>query len=101
MFAHKIGRILVGDPNHRDHWDDISGYAVLVADRLGEDSQRESFSAPVGNVGTVATHIGSTIPISHPNAGPTVPFSLPKVKKNELNKPGTPEDGGHHARQEK
>lgn len=33
MIAHKIGRILAGDPNFRDHWDDIAGYAKLVADR--------------------------------------------------------------------
>lgn len=34
MIAHKIGRILSGDPNHTDHWDDISGYATLVAEQL-------------------------------------------------------------------
>jgi hypothetical protein len=34
MFAHKIGRILVGDPNVRDHWADIAGYAQLAADRV-------------------------------------------------------------------
>lgn len=33
MILHKIGRILAGDPNHRDHWDDIAGYATLAADR--------------------------------------------------------------------
>lgn len=33
MIFHKIGRILSGDPNFRDHWDDIAGYAKLVADR--------------------------------------------------------------------
>lgn len=33
MIAHKIGRILAGDPKHRDHWADIAGYAQLVADR--------------------------------------------------------------------
>ncbi|MDR3572251.1 MAG: DUF6378 domain-containing protein [Anaerolineaceae bacterium] len=33
MIAHKIGRILAGDPNHRDHWDDIAGYATLAAER--------------------------------------------------------------------
>jgi hypothetical protein len=33
MIAHKIGRILAGDPNFRDHWDDIAGYARLVAER--------------------------------------------------------------------
>ena len=35
MFAHKIGRIMVGDPNINDHWDDIAGYAKLVSDRIG------------------------------------------------------------------
>lgn len=33
MIAHKIGRILAGDPNFKDHWDDIAGYATLVANR--------------------------------------------------------------------
>lgn len=35
MIAHKIGRILNGDPNYADSWVDIAGYAKLVADRLG------------------------------------------------------------------
>lgn len=34
MIAHKIGRILAGDPDYDDHWKDISGYAKLTADRL-------------------------------------------------------------------
>lgn len=29
MIAHKIGRILSGDPNVTDHWADIAGYATL------------------------------------------------------------------------
>ncbi len=33
MIAHKIGRILAGNPFFKDHWDDIAGYAKLVADR--------------------------------------------------------------------
>lgn len=33
MIAHKIGRILAGDPHFVDHWDDIAGYAKLSADR--------------------------------------------------------------------
>jgi len=32
MIAHKIGRILNGDPNYADSWQDIAGYAKLVAD---------------------------------------------------------------------
>ena len=35
MILVKLSRILSGDPNHRDHWDDISGYARLAADRVG------------------------------------------------------------------
>jgi hypothetical protein len=31
MICHKIGRIVAGDPNHRDHWDDIAGYATLAS----------------------------------------------------------------------
>jgi hypothetical protein len=34
MIAHKIGRILNGDPNFHDSWHDIIGYTKLVADRL-------------------------------------------------------------------
>ena len=34
MIIHKLGRIMAGDPNHRDHWDDIAGYARLVAERI-------------------------------------------------------------------
>jgi hypothetical protein len=53
MIAHKIARILVGNPYHADHWQDICGYAQLVVDR---------------------------------------------IPQQELFRPGTPEDGGHHAR---
>ena len=34
MVAHKIGRILNGDPNYHDSWHDIVGYTKLVADEL-------------------------------------------------------------------
>lgn len=34
MIAHKIGRIINGDPNYADSWDDIAGYAKLIGDRL-------------------------------------------------------------------
>lgn len=34
MVAHKIGRILAGDPDLVDSWADISGYVTLVAERL-------------------------------------------------------------------
>ncbi|CAB5238853.1 hypothetical protein UFOVP230_42 [uncultured Caudovirales phage] len=34
MIAHKISRILNGDPNYDDSWVDIAGYAQLVVDAL-------------------------------------------------------------------
>jgi hypothetical protein len=33
MIMHKVGRIIAGKADHDDHWDDIAGYARLVADR--------------------------------------------------------------------
>lgn len=34
MISTKISRIVTGDPESVDQWDDIAGYATLVADRL-------------------------------------------------------------------
>lgn len=34
MVAHKIGRILNGDPDFHDSWHDIEGYVRLVSVRL-------------------------------------------------------------------
>lgn len=34
MLAHKVGRILNGDPEYHDSWHDIIGYTKLVADTL-------------------------------------------------------------------
>jgi len=34
MICHKIGRICAGDPNTKDHWDDIAGYAQLISKSL-------------------------------------------------------------------
>ena len=34
MIFHKIARILNGNPNHKDHWDDLGGYAELVSREL-------------------------------------------------------------------
>lgn len=39
MIAHKVGRILNGDPNYHDSWHDIVGYTKLVADELLSDSK--------------------------------------------------------------
>lgn len=34
LTATKVGRIVCGDPNHHDHWDDIAGYARLARNRI-------------------------------------------------------------------
>lgn len=38
MIAHKIGRIVNGDPWYADSWVDIAGYAQLIVDRLEENN---------------------------------------------------------------
>lgn len=45
MIAHKIGRIVCGDPTYIDTWTDIVGYARLVEKRLQEQSWIEEKSA--------------------------------------------------------
>lgn len=42
MIAHKIGRILAGDPFYDDSWIDIAGYATRVADRLTARAAEQS-----------------------------------------------------------
>lgn len=39
MVAHKLGRIVNGDPNYLDSWVDIIGYTQLVVDRLAKDQE--------------------------------------------------------------
>lgn len=34
MVAHKIGRILNGDPEYKDSWHDIIGYTKLIESKL-------------------------------------------------------------------
>jgi hypothetical protein len=34
MIQLKVARILTGDPEYRDNWHDVAGYAKLVEDRL-------------------------------------------------------------------
>lgn len=34
MIAHKIGRILNGNPDNIDSWQDIEGYARLIREKL-------------------------------------------------------------------
>lgn len=53
MVAHKIGRILNGDPFYHDSWHDINGYVKLVADKLlpKEDNKNDSTYTRLGTIG--------------------------------------------------
>ena len=39
MIAHKVGRILNGQPDFFDSWHDIAGYATLVAKACPKESK--------------------------------------------------------------
>jgi len=39
MIATKIARIICGNPNNIDSWDDIAGYATLISNRLRKDAE--------------------------------------------------------------
>ena len=42
MIAQKIARIINGDPNYKDNWHDIAGYATLAEERCVEDNEQKS-----------------------------------------------------------
>lgn len=46
MNAHKIGRILAGNPAFPDHWADIAGYARLVEKQLVAEEAPEAAPEP-------------------------------------------------------
>lgn len=55
MILHKIGRIVAGNPNENDHWDDIAGYAK-IANKVYIDGQRVSTTDELeGTQGAVPT----------------------------------------------
>lgn len=166
MIAHKVGRILTGDPNHPDHYDDIAGYAKLISQALAEGrkavrpearpnqpmfqvlsqeavlvnpqnetkpsnprleevirdrgkqlpEKRDTYEVPPGWEG-VRDRDGKAMGILRHKATDImvrvvdlIPWDFVRMKSNpnwipyrgrvgNLG-PGTPEDGGHHARQE-
>jgi hypothetical protein len=49
MILHKVARILAGDPNHHDHWDDIAGYATITSKRIPKSSPPEKPAAEQGS----------------------------------------------------
>lgn len=43
MIAHKLARIVQGDPLYIDHWRDIQGYARLVENELKQNALLSNF----------------------------------------------------------
>ena len=109
MISHKVGRILTGNPDVADHYDDIAGYSRLISQRLEkpvvpfngdnlyaviargldcsiEDARRkftyESFERMVDRTREERSAASMTATIA------------------DRFKPATPEDGGQHAQQE-
>lgn len=39
MIALKLSRILSGQANHADHWDDIAGYAQLASEEIAKNGK--------------------------------------------------------------
>jgi hypothetical protein len=79
MVAHKMGRILNGDPNYPDSWHDMAGYPKLVDDRLTNGST-PGLEAPSSVPATDTFRpVSSPIPASPAPAAPA-PAPLPPVK---------------------
>lgn len=77
MVAHKIGRILNGDPDYIDSWTDIIGYTRLVEKRLtAEQSPKEPVVVPEGN-----TISGLVAFLAHLNAQATELSGVPKEEE--------------------
>jgi hypothetical protein len=122
MISTKMARILSGDADALDHWDDIAGYARCVADRLrnpiepfdGRDvyaSLAVAWNIPLEEAKVEVQKLLDAKANGTP-AQDTMrqefvgrgmdrrPISPPKAytpPKPEPETPGTPEDGGHHA----
>jgi hypothetical protein len=78
MVAHKIGRILNGDPTYGDSWHDIAGYATLVEQELADAPEKAPEpvvgvkSGPV-DVIVAGDNVGRTQLIDAPPAPPQAP----------------------------
>lgn len=51
MIQHKIARILAGNPDHADHWQDVEGYARITRERLPQRDVPARPPAPASEYG--------------------------------------------------
>lgn len=124
MIAHKMARIVTGNPDTEDHWDDIAGYAKLVADRirnpveaydtendiyaiigLGLNCDRDTAIAWVREqqqakaaTDTQGRAVGAGLGTAKPMPSVTKMPASSLLRGNAANdRSNTPEDGGQHA----
>ena len=76
MICHKIARIVTGKADFKDHWDDIAGYATLVADRCGSAAALDELVAESERLG-LYNDIMKTVP------EPTARNSHPQCRDDE------------------
>lgn len=121
MFAHKQARILGGDPNVHDHWDDIAGYAKLTSDRIPRPTVAELEEILRDPDDGATVHEDGSV--TRPSRAPDPQKPQYKIRDEKLREvglgdaatswgeradrlsastrgapeqPGTPADGGHH-----
>lgn len=88
MTMHKMSRMLGGDPFEVDHWADNAGYSTLIVQRLKDESIKPYKAT--GIYETLARGWNCSVEEAKRRAPP------PKRAVPEVQKPGSPEDGGHH-----
>lgn len=72
MVAHKIGRILNGDPDYIDSWTDIIGYARLVEKRLiAEQAAAKSLMSEPDNRVSLGDMLSAALRAATPDPFPT------------------------------
>ncbi len=69
MIAHKIGRILNGDPEYIDSWTDIIGYTRLVEKRLIAQAEPKTPATPE-NTASIAAALKTLIDAGFVHAAP-------------------------------
>lgn len=74
MVAHKIGRILNGDPNYLDSWLDIVGYVQLVVNELKDREAVEEKNPRQLIPAKLDSSTGNLVPLDQPE-----PISVDKV----------------------
>jgi hypothetical protein len=135
IIAHKVGRILSGNPDFADHWVDIGGYAKLVADRIAEQDRITQSWADAAVTITNTPRAGESQEQAQARArgheplltrqsldqwstsglraqlidlGRSPPSPVGEALRHDIRaelerrerRPGSADDGGHHARQD-